>query len=381
MKATQHSVLFGLAGAVLTGALSSAVLAQSVTLPPSGDNQKATVIQHIGPVEVRIDYSSPRVHLQGQDRTGKIWGELVPYGLHDLQFNDCKQCPWRAGANENTKFSVSHDVQIEGKALPKGTYGLHMLAGKDEFTVIFSKNAASWGSYWYNPAEDALRVTVKPEKAEFREWLTYDFIDREPAKARVALVWENLRVPFTVAVPDIEAVYLAQLRDELRGNAGFDWQQLNNAAQWALGTGKNLEEATGWAQRAVSAPFVGNENFQTLSTLASLQRATGKTADADKTLEKAIAHPTANPIQIHGMGRQLLQAGKKAEALKIFQANAKRFPNQWPVNVGLARGYAANGDLKKALEHAKLALAQAPDELNKKSLEGLIKQYESGKAN
>lgn len=221
---------------------------------------------------------------------------------------------------------MSHDVQIEGKALPKGTYGLHMLAGKDEFTLIFSKNAVSWGSYWYNPAEDALRVTVKPEKAEFREWLTYDFIDREASKARVALVWENLGCPSPSPCPTSTPCTWP-------GSATTPWKRGLRlaAAQQCRAVGardrqKNLEEATGWAQRSVSAPFVGNENFQTLSTLSGLQRASGKTAEADKTLEKAIAHPTANPIQVHGMGRQLLQAGKKAEALKIFQANAKRFP-------------------------------------------------------
>lgn len=378
MKHPQPRPLLG--SLALLTALASPALSQSVTLPPSGDNQKATVIQHIGPVTVRVDYSSPRVHRDGQDRTGKIWGELVAYGLSDLGFNDCKSCPWRAGANENTVFTVSHDVKVEGKPLPAGSYGLHMLAGKETFTVIFSKNSSSWGSYWYDPKEDALRVDVKPVKNEFREWLTYEFLEREPAKATVALLWENLKVPFTITVDDIAEVYFAKLRQELRGNQGFSWQDLQAAAAYALTTGKNLDEAMGWAKRSVSAPFVGNENFQTLSTLAMLEMATGKSAEADKTFEKLIASPTAKPIEVHQLGRQLLQQGKKAEALKIFQANAKRFPNQWPVNVGLARGYAANGDSKKALEHAKLALAQAPDEPNKKALRTMIEGLEKGGA-
>ncbi|MDL1952375.1 DUF2911 domain-containing protein, partial [Acidobacteria bacterium ACD] len=135
-------------GAVLALAASRPAPAQSVSLPPSGANQKASVTQSIGLVKVTVDYSSPRVHYQGQDRTGKIWGQLVPYGLHDLGFNDCKQCPWRAGANENTVITVSHDVKVEGKPLPAGSYGLHMIAGKEAFTVIFSKSSKSWGSYW-----------------------------------------------------------------------------------------------------------------------------------------------------------------------------------------------------------------------------------------
>jgi tetratricopeptide (TPR) repeat protein len=85
------------------------------------------------------------------------------------------------------------------------------------------------------------------------------------------------------------------------------------------------------------------------------------------------------PTDIHQYGRQLLAQGKKEEALKIFELNAKRNPNVWPVHVGLARGYSAVGRYKDALKHAKLALAQAPDEGNKRSLEAGIKKLEEGK--
>src|SRR5271163_314506 len=90
-----------------------------LTLPPSGNNQKAAVVQYIGPVRVAIDYSSPAVHgPDGKDRRGQIWGKLVPYGLSKSGFGNGKPDPWRAGANENTVFTVSHDVMIEGKTLP-----------------------------------------------------------------------------------------------------------------------------------------------------------------------------------------------------------------------------------------------------------------------
>lgn len=368
-----------LAPLLALSALAIPALGQTLTLPPDGNNQKAVVKQHIGPVVVAVSYSSPRVHATGQDRTGKIWGGLVPYGLSDLGFNDCKECPWRAGANENTVFTASHDLKVEGKPLPAGSYGLHMIPGKESFTVIFSKNAGSWGSYWYDPKEDVLRVDVKPAKSEFREWLTYEFTEREPSRATFALLWENLRIPVSLAVDDVDELYFQTLRRELHGVLGFRWQDLASAAQFSLQTGKHLEEGLAWAQRAVSAQFVGQENFRTLSILGQLQLATGKAAEAEKTFEKAIAGSVPKPLDGHQLGRQLLQQGKKAEALKIFQSNAKRFPNQWPVHVSLARGYAANGELKKALDHARLALAQAPDELNKKSLAGMIDQLEKGK--
>src|SRR5262249_54787249 len=141
----------------------------------------------------------------------------------------------------------------------------------------------------------------------------------------------------------------------------------------------NLPEGLKWAEKAVGDPNVGGQkNFVTLTTLARLQEANGMGPEAAKTFDEALNHPTAQPVQIHVAGRQLLTEGKKEQAVGVFQLNAKRFPNQWPVHVGLMRGYSAMGDKKKALEEAKLAVAQAPDEQNKKNLARLVKQLESG---
>src|SRR5271168_4069799 len=100
MRLLQVSLPFVFAGALLaqyTG----------LTLPPSGNNQKAAVTQYVGPVRINIEYSSPAVHdAAGKDRRGKIWGTLVPYGLAGLGgFGNGKPDPWRAGANENTVFT------------------------------------------------------------------------------------------------------------------------------------------------------------------------------------------------------------------------------------------------------------------------------------
>jgi len=352
--------------------------AQGISTPPNGDNQKSTVIQHIGLVKVSIDYSSPDVHApNGDDRRGKIWGTLVPYGAPDVPFGTCTECPWRAGANENTVFAVSHDVKVEGQPLPAGKYGLHMIPGQDEWTVIFSKNHGSWGSFYYDPSEDALRVKVKPSKAEFNEWLTYEFTDRRADKATVALKWEELQVPFTISVDDATALHLAKIRDELRNSQGFTWTNWVQAAQYAL-QAKRSNEALEFAEAAVGRQFIGQENFQTLNTLASAQLAAGKETESKATRDRALNHVTASAFDLHQYGRQLLTQGKKEEALKVWELNAKRFPNAWPVHVGLARGYSAVGRYKDALKHAKLALAQAPDDVNKKSLADGIKKLEAG---
>lgn len=368
------------AAGILLIATTTAFAQPAVTLPPNGDNQKSVVSQQIGLVNVTITYNSPNVTSPtGENRTGKIWGQLVPYGLTNLGFGPCKECPWRAGSNENTVFAVSDDVKIQGQPLKAGSYGLHYIVGPDEWTAIFSNNSTSWGSFFYDPAEDALRVKVKPEKNEFTEFLTFDFTDRQPDKATVALKWENLEVPMTITVDNMADRYIANLRRELRNAPGFNWQGWNSAAQYALQNKTNLKEALTWAETAITAPFGGQENFQTLTTLAQLQEANGMTAESAKTMDRALNHATANVFQIHAAGRQLLTQKKNAEALKVFELNAKRNPNKWPVNVGLARAWAANGDNQKALKYMRQALKDAPDEPNRKNVEGLIKQLEEGK--
>lgn len=364
---------------VLATALPAA--AQPVTLPPSGDNQKASVSQRIGLVTVTVDYSSPDVHApDGADRRGKIWGELVPYGWHEENFGTCgKRCPWRGGANENTVVTVSHDVQVEGQTLPAGRYGLFFVPGESEWTVIFSKNSTSWGHYTYSEAEDALRVTVKPEKAAYREWLTYEFTDRELDKATLSLAWEELAVPIRIAVPNAVELYVENLRNELRSAPGFSsdgWQQ---AAQYLVQQKVHLDLAEAWAQNAVSLPFIGRESFGTLKTLAEAQAANGKADAAKATMDKALAHATATPLDYYQYARPMIREGKPEQALAIFQQAAKRFPNAWPTDVGVARAYSAMGKYKEALKHARTALVIAPDEVNRKNLERMIGLLEQGK--
>ncbi len=350
-----------------------------LTLPPSGNNQKASVTQFIGPVRVTIDYSSPAVHdPNGKDRHGQIWGKLVAYGLNKTTFGNGNPLPWRAGANENTVFAVSHDVVVEGKPLPAGRYGLHMIVGPDEWTAIFSKNAGAWGSFFYDDKDDALRVTIKPHKHEYREWLTYEFTSRKPTEAVAELQWEDLAVPLTIKVNDAGKIYLGALRKELTTVPGFTYQGYMTAAQYCLQANTDLEQGLKWADAAINLPGIGEPNFNTLSTKANLLNKLGRDSEANTIMQTALHNPATTKLEIHQYGRQLIAAKKYPEALAVFQLNAERNGDAWPVHVGLARGYSATGDLQKALEHARKALPQAPDPLNKTSLEDIIKILSAG---
>ncbi|MEQ9592945.1 MAG: DUF2911 domain-containing protein [Cyclobacteriaceae bacterium] len=348
---------------LVAGLIAANAIAQ-VTLPPNGGNQKAKVSQWIGLVEVNIEYHSPSVHgPNNQDRKGHIWGELVPYGLTNLGFGPATAGPWRAGANENTTISFSHDVQIGGKNLKAGTYGLHLIVEKDKpWTYIFSNNSTSWGSFFYDEKEDALRVESTPVDAPYTEYLMYGFDDRTVSSATAYLQWENKKAPFKIEVPNVNELYVATLRDELRGSLGFNNQNVMAAANFCANNKINLEEALTWADAAISAPFIGQENFNTLQTKANVLDAMGKEAEASAVMDRAINHPTANVAQIHGYGRTLIGAGKADKALEVFKLNAKLHPeDKFTPNVGLARGYTAVGDKKNAVKYWEAAIKNIPE--------------------
>jgi hypothetical protein len=367
---------------LLSFALAIPVGAQIVpglATPPSGNNQKATVTQGIGPVRVSIDYSSPAVHgPDGKDRRGQIWGKLVPYGLTDLGFGLGKPAPWRAGANENTVFTVSDDVSIEGKRLAAGRYGLHMIAGPEEWTLIFSKDSKAWGSFYYDPADDVMRVTVKPHKHEYREYLTYEFPVRKPAEAVAELQWEELAVPWTIKVENINDLYISKIKENLSNVQGFGWRGWVAASQFAAQS-DHMDQALEWAEIAVNKPFIGEVNYTTLSNKSMVLDKMGRKEEAAKMMDTAVHHRSASPLDIHQYGRKLITEKKEKQALEIFLLNYQLNGDTWPTHVGLARGYAAVGDGKQALEHAKKALAQAPDDLNKQSLTAMVAALQEGK--
>jgi hypothetical protein len=156
----------------------------------------ASVSQRLGTdTDITIVYSRPGV------KGRVIWGDLVPYGMAPgNQYSDNKPFPWRAGANENTTIEFGHDLLIEGQRLPAGKYGIHMIPSQTTWTIIFSKKNAEWGSFSYDQAEDALRVTVTPVAAPHQEWLMFGFDDLAGTSATAYLWWEKLKVPFRIAL-------------------------------------------------------------------------------------------------------------------------------------------------------------------------------------
>jgi len=359
-----------LAVALITLAPVHAQILSEISLPPNGNNERAEVSQWIGLVKVSIEYHSPNVHGGGgADRTGHIWGELVPYGFIDAGLGPSRAIPWRIGANETTTITVSHDVKIEGKDLKAGTYGLFLELQKDAaWTWIFSHNSAGWGSFQYDPKDDALRVTANPQDAPYTEFMTFGFDERRSDYALAYLQWEKKRIAFHISVPNITDLYVSEMRRQLQSWPGFRPQNWQLAAQFCLLRKVNLDEALIWADKAISEPFrgvpVGREDFSTLHTKAAILRALGRNQEADEVAKKAFGLQGTDPITIFRTGMSLLAAGQKTQAIEVLEFNKKQHPDEkyW-TRVGLAQAYAATGDKATAIKNWEEAIANVPEDM------------------
>jgi len=330
--------------------LAGNLMAQEVLTVPES-SQMAGVTQRIGLTDIAINYHSPLA------KGRLIWGEVVPFGE-----------VWRAGANENTTISFSTDVKIEGKPLPAGTYGLHMIPRKDKWTIIFSKNYESWGSYFYKEAEDALRVEVTPEAASMQEWLSFRFTDLKASSAKAQLNWEKIGVGFLIQVNVPDAV-VANMRKELRGLAGFTWEGLWQAADYCFRNNIYPEDAMKWNEQSIAI----RETFNNLNLKSKMLAAKGMTKEVAALNSKALQ--LANEEQLNAYGYQLLGDKKTDEALAVFKMNVQKHPDSWNVYDSLAETLELKGDHKGAVTNYKIALKKAPDG-QKKRIEDIIKKME-----
>lgn len=333
-------------------------------------SQMAKVSQRIGITDITIVYSRPSVN----DR--EIWGQLVPYGMNNLGFGTAKESPWRAGANENTIFKTTHDIKIGGKELPAGKYGLHMVINEDNSAkVILTNNHDAWGSYFFEPSDVVLEVDVTTKEIPHVEQLRYEFNEVGATSAVASLNWEKKQIPFKIEVP-VTDIVLADIRSKMQNQPGFNRQTWEQAANFALNNGGDLDEAMSWIDAAIAGQFFSQKTFNNLAIKAQILMKQGKMDEAVAVMDEAM--PMGTVFQVHGYGRQLIATGQKDKALEVFKWNAKNHKNEWPVDYGLARGHSAVGNYKTALKHLKIAEGRAPDQLNKDAIAANIEKLDSG---
>jgi hypothetical protein len=358
---------------MMSAMLISLALTAQITMPPAGGNKKASTSERIGITDVRIDYDRPAVN----GREGKIWGGVVHYGFADLDYGTSKAAPWRAGANENTTFSFSTAVAIDGKSLPAGKYGFFIAMGPDKATLIFSNHSTAWGSFYYDPKDDALRVEVPVVKVnECVERLKYEFGDQKENSAVVSLQWEKVKIPFTVSV-DLQKEQIASFRREFNMGSFYRyWQNMQTAANYCLVNNTNLEEGLGWADRSINT-FFGEANFLTLSTYAGLLEKLNRKNAADSIMKKA--YPMATMLQLYIYGRTLQRQKKAKEAFEVYKMSYEKFGDDIYTLIGMIKGHAAMGNVKEATRYGEKALAIAKDSNTKSYIEKMLADVKAGK--
>ncbi|HNR15272.1 MAG TPA: DUF2911 domain-containing protein [Chitinophagaceae bacterium] len=335
--------------------------AQFLNSPPDGDNQYCSTTQGIGVSKVTITYHSTDVTAPDgkTSRRGKIWDQLVPYN------NETN--PWRGGSNENTTLYLTHDAKLDGNPVKAGTYGVFMIPSENEWTIILSSFSEAWGAFTYNAKEDVLRFKVKPEKAEYHEWLTWDFDIRQTNYTILSLKWEDLKVSFRIEM-DAHNIALESFRTELRSGQQFNWEAWNQAAEYCVKYNFNLDEALIWINNSIRI----NPTFANHITKSNILKKQNKTQESTDAFNTAIK--LGNYVEVYNQGRNTLNAGNIEESGKYFAENEKKFPDAWHVSIGWGRYYLAKKDKANAIKYFEKAVKNAPSEPQKKNMEKLLEQ-------
>lgn len=227
---------------------------------------RSTVKQRIGLTDFEIDYSRPSV------RERKVFGEL-------LAFDEL----WRTGANNRTTFTVNHDIEIGGKDLKAGTYGLLTIPGKETWTIIFSNNAEGWGEGDYAETEDALRLEAE---VQYNNHVTetlllgFDHLDAESGHFIIAFEKAEIHIPIKVNAMEMAWENIEKAIKETPEDA----RVLRNAAGYAVKTEKNLDKAEKWIEKSIEI----KDSWYTHWVKAQVLHANGKTKEAKKSGKLAI---------------------------------------------------------------------------------------------
>lgn len=322
--------------------------AQNYRLDLPWDSPRGFVSQVVGLTTLSVDYGRPGVN-------GRvIWGGLVPWDT-----------VWRAGANVNTVFASTSAFTFGGTTLPAGRYGVFMIPGHEQWTVILSHQANAWGAFSYSPTEDAIRVTVTPKATDMVERLQYTLDDPTPKTVTLTMRWEKLAVSVPIAI-DRDVVVLDSLKSQMRGLARFWGAAWEQAGAWALNNTSNLDLAGIWADTAIAL----TPNFASYNLKAAILERRGMKAQADSLRQAHLS--TASEAELNVYGYQLLNQKRNNEAIAIFIRNTKDHPDSWNVWDSLGEAYAVTGDKAKAITNYQKALSLTNDPVQQKRIQGIL---------
>ena len=264
----------------------SAAFADAPKVEFPAPSPACTMKQRVGLTDIEVVYSRPDV----KGRT--IFGDVVPFDK-----------VWRTGANKATKISFSTPVKFGGTDVPAGSYALFTIPGKDEWTVILSKNSDQPGSTKYDEKEDQLRVKVKPiEIGRSVETLAINVDDVMPTSSELDIVWDKTKVPVKIEVDYKEK--LTKQIDEVMASDAKDKPYFQSAVFY-YENGMDLKKAKVWIDEAVKEKDLYYMIHYQAKILQKMGDKEGALAAAKKSLDLATK---GNDYAFEKMNKELIKS-------------------------------------------------------------------------
>lgn len=241
------------------------VNAQAVKTPAPSPTQ--TIKQDFGISSIELSYSRPGI------KGRKVFGDLVPFGK-----------VWRTGANNATTINFGSDVTIGTTTVPAGKYGLLTIPDKDNWTIIITKQLDVTSPAAYKQESDIARVTAKPMTMKDKmETFTMQFANVKPGTCDLHIMWENTAVELPITT-DVETAVMKELDNAMNK----DNRPYFQAAMYYLETGKDLNQALAWFDKAIEQqPDAYWVYHQRANTLAKLGKKGEAKASAEKSMQLA----------------------------------------------------------------------------------------------
>ncbi len=227
------------------------------------------VEQEVGLSKISVAYSRPAV------RGRTIFGHLVPYDRI-----------WRVGANESTKITLETDMKVLGNSLAKGTYALYAFPQEDKWEIVFHTNTTHWGDgrTAYDPAEDALRVTVIPERIPyFQENFLITFDAMTHNSAEMIWIWEQTKIVIPMTV-DTHGAMLGEINKQLQENPTA--QTFYEAARYYQEQGMEYPLALNYLNKAIA---LGGDTYYFYRVKSLVEAALLDYRSAIKSAQKSMA--------------------------------------------------------------------------------------------
>ncbi|MET3126716.1 tetratricopeptide (TPR) repeat protein [Arcicella rosea] len=242
--------------------LNTSLNAQGIKTPAPSPTQ--TIKQDFALSSIEITYSRPNI------KGRVVFGDLAPFGKL-----------WRTGANAATRVTFGEDVKVGGVALKAGTYVLYTIPNKEEWEVIFNKGINNWGIDGYKAEEDVAKFKVKPNAlAKSIETFTIEIANVNPSSAEIEISWEKTSVSIPVTA-DIDG----KISKAIETAMTVDSRPYFQAASYYFETGKDLNKALAWADKAIEQT---PKAFWIMHLKAKIQAKLGNKAVAIETAKKSI---------------------------------------------------------------------------------------------